>query len=170
MYIKIDVVVVVIFKLVYLYINEMIKLKDILSERKQVGVIYHYTTLGGLQGILETNKLIAQRNFISFTRNKNYYPWKTSVKLSFDGTKLSDKYKIQPFSDVGNITANTDEQEEIIKLRKIDNISKYLLSVEINTLKFSTLDEKLWNDSYLDYIKQTMHSSFNSSIISIKST
>ena len=120
----------------------MIRLIDLLREAKQVGTIYHYTRLGALQSILETNKLISQRNYISFTRNKNLYPWNTSVKLSFDGDKLSNKYKIQPFSDIDNIIKGSDEYEERVMLHEINNLSKYILVIEINTSKFTALEKK----------------------------
>ena len=145
----------------------MIRLIDLLKEAKQVGTIYHFTRLGALQSILETNKLISQRNYISFTRNKNWYPWKTSVKLSFDGDKLSNKYKIQPFSDIDNIIKGSDEYEERVMLHEINNLSKYILVIEINTSKFTAEEKKIWLDGYYEYIMQTMDPSFHTIKLSI---
>ena len=145
----------------------MIRLIDLLKEAKQVGTIYHYTSLGALQSILETNKLISQRNYISFTRNKNWWPWKTSIKLSFDGDKLSNKYKIQPFSDIDNIIKGSDEYEERVMLREINNLSKYILVIEINTSKFTAEEKKIWLDGYYEYIMQTMDPSFHTIKLSI---
>ena len=35
----------------------MIKLIDILNEAKQVGLLYHYTSVDGLKNILQSNQL-----------------------------------------------------------------------------------------------------------------
>ena len=37
----------------------MIRLKDIIFEAKQVGIIYHYTSNDGLKDILQSNQLNA---------------------------------------------------------------------------------------------------------------
>ena len=37
----------------------MIKLKDILKEAKQVGLLYHYTSKSGLKSILDSDELDA---------------------------------------------------------------------------------------------------------------
>ena len=151
----------------------MIKLKDILNEAKQVGILYHYTSKAGLKSILDSNELNITTEsyrdhtlyFISFTRNKNFHRkgnnWnvKTDYRITIDGDKLSNKYKIQPFAyvpgwdytdnweydwledesesdrrDFFDATSQYDEQEERISFKgpneKVDNIKQYIIAVD----------------------------------------
>jgi len=151
----------------------MIKLKDILNEAKQVGILYHYTSKAGLKSILDSNELNITTEsyrdhtlyFISFTRNKNFHRkgnnWnvKTDYRITIDGDKLSNKYKIQPFAyvpgwdytdnweydwledesesdrrDFFDATGQYDEQEERISFKdpngKIGNIKQYIIAVD----------------------------------------
>ena len=103
--------------------------------------------------------------YISFTRNKNFHKKgskfgvKTEYRITLDGDKLSNKYKIQPFAyvpgwdytenweydwlddepesvrrDFFNATGDYDEQEERIFFKNengsIDNIKNYILAVD----------------------------------------
>jgi hypothetical protein len=122
----------------------MIKLIDLLNERKQVGILYHFTDLISLIKILETNTLKGsnkwdenQKPFTSFTRNKNGWglvggPGKT-VRISVDGDKLSDKYKISPY-DMQNLKrwddTPLDEMEERV-FGDITNIINYVTEIVI---------------------------------------
>lgn len=151
----------------------MIKLKDILKEAKQVGLLYHYTSKSGLESILDIDELYAsserylghELHFISFTRNKNFHKKganfnvKIDYRITIDGDKLSNKYKIQPFTyqpgwdyednwefdwledasesdrrDFFNATGKYDEQEERINFgnrnSSIEDIKKYILAVD----------------------------------------
>lgn len=144
-----------------------------LEEGKQVGVLYHYTSADGLKGILSSNRINTSEEyylgkelyFISFTRNKNFHKkemkWqvKTDYRITLDGDKLSDRYRIQPFAyipgwnyednweydwledepesvvkDFFNQTGDYDEQEERISFKgpegSIDNIKNYILAVD----------------------------------------
>ena len=88
----------------------MIKLTDLLNEGKQVGPLYHFTRTGELINILKSNILKVSdqwatnddlRPFNSFTRNKNGWDvggFPTDVRITIDGNKLSNKYKIKPFN------------------------------------------------------------------------
>jgi len=151
----------------------MIKLKDILNEAKQVGILYHYTSKAGLKSILDSNQLNASKEhylgndlyYISFTRNKNFHKkganWnvKTDYRITIDGNKLSNQYKIHPFAYVPgwdyrdnweydwledeseaerkaffDATGKYDEQEERISFKdpngKIGNIKQYIIAVD----------------------------------------
>jgi hypothetical protein len=144
-----------------------------LEEGKQVGPLYHYTSADGLKGILQSNKInTSEENYlgnelyyISFTRNKNFHKKgsnfgvKIKYRITLDGDKLSNKYKIQPFSyipgwnyednweydwledepenvrrDFFNATGDYDEQEERISFKNknssIVNIKDYILAVD----------------------------------------
>ena len=144
-----------------------------LEEGKQVGPLYHYTSADGLKGILSSNSINASEeyylgndlHYISFTRNKNFhnkgtkFGVKTEYRITLDGDKLSNRYKITPFAykpgwnyednweydwledepesvvrDFFNNTGDYDEQEERISFKGpdggIDNIKNYILSVD----------------------------------------
>ena len=154
----------------------MIKLINLLkeiTEGKQVGILYHYTSKDGLKGILDSNQLKATEEYylghdlyyISFTRNKNFHKkganWnvKTDYRITIDGDKLSNQYKIHPFAYVPgwdytdnweydwledeseterraffDATGKYDEQEERISFKgsdgKIDNVKNYILAID----------------------------------------
>ena len=144
-----------------------------LKESKQVGPLYHYTSADGLKGILSSNRINASEEnylgnelyYISFTRNKNFhnkgqkFGVKTEYRITLDGDKLSNRYKISPFAyipgwnyednweydwledepesvvrDFFNNTGDYDEQEERISFKGpeggIDSIKNYILSVD----------------------------------------
>ena len=146
---------------------------DLLKEAKQVGPLYHYTSADGLKGILSSNRINASEEhylgndlyYVSFTRNKNFHMkganWnvKTDYRITLDGDKLSNKYKITPFAYIPgwsytdnweydwlddepesvvrnffNATGEYDEQEERISFKGpeggIDNIKNYILAVD----------------------------------------
>ena len=81
------------------------KLKYILNEMKQVGILYHYTDILSLQGISKGLVLISgfENNFISFTRNgSGISGWAGSqpCRLILDGNVLSNKYKIKTIQNI----------------------------------------------------------------------
>lgn len=151
----------------------MIRLVDLLNDGKQVGLLYHYTSEKGLKGILESNSIKASEEiymghplyYVSFTRNKNFHKksnnWnvKTDYRITIDGDKLSNTYRIKPFAyipgwdysdnweydwledepenvrrDFFNATGEYDEQEERVSFKnasgKISNIKNYILSID----------------------------------------
>ena len=101
----------------------MIKLRDILKEAKQVGIIYHYTTFESGLKVLKSNQLKSGEAAdstkskpvfaISFTRDKRFHDnhvvdftsssfGKTpQLRFTIDGNKLSNKFKVQPYSQGG---------------------------------------------------------------------
>lgn len=150
----------------------MIKLKDLI-EAKSVGIIYHYTSKTGLDGILKSNQIKASHEYylgnhlyyVSFTRNKNFhkkhqnFDVKMDYRITLDGNKLSNRYKINPFAykpgwnytnnwdydwlddeseqtvrDFFNQTGDYDEQEERISFKKktdaIKNIKQYIVAID----------------------------------------
>ena len=157
------------------------------DEAKQVGNLYHYTSAKGLKSILTSNSLNASQenysgkelHFVSFTRNKNFHKKgqnfnvKTDYRITLDGDKLSNKYKIKPFAyvpgwdytdnweydwledepesvrrDFFNATGEYDEQEERISFKgsngSIPNIKDYILKVDkVSDLQENYADGKL---------------------------
>jgi hypothetical protein len=116
----------------------MIKLIDLLKEAKQVGILYHYTSLHNLQSIIKSNKLQSRESSgVSFSRSKdkNIMQWlDTTVEaaLVINGDKLSNNYKIYPYNDLATQDSvgveNFDEMEEVVD-RDITNLDKYLIKV-----------------------------------------
>lgn len=93
----------------------------IIQEGKQVGILYHYTSLGAansilLHGFMEGgkssisgyhNSIRGDNKFsLSFTRNKNFHKQNRMIgddvecRFVIDGDALSNRYKIQPITNV----------------------------------------------------------------------
>jgi hypothetical protein len=119
-----------------------------LLEAKQVGILYHYTSISNGIEICEENRLKAGPDYdgISFTRNKDFHKIQreeisTGVIFVVDGDKLSENYKIQPFNYFWNREQGSkfythhdymDEQEELVRHYAIENFSKYVIKVYID--------------------------------------
>jgi hypothetical protein len=85
------------------------------NEAKNVGLLYHYTSEKGIQGILDSNRMKCSWEYymyehvyyLSFTRNKNLhlkgemFNINTDYRITLDGTLLSNHYKIKPFGYLG---------------------------------------------------------------------
>jgi hypothetical protein len=101
----------------------MIRLKNLINEAKQVGIIYHYTTFESGLKVLESNQL---KSFtaadstnanpvfaISFTRDKRFhnnhnvgfdvssFGQRPQVRFTVDGNNLSNRYKIGSYAQGG---------------------------------------------------------------------
>ena len=118
----------------------MIRLIDLLNEGKQVGTLYHFTTLRGATGILASGKInINEDGVISATRDKNLNtaefdtegdPDENIVRIDLDGNKISNNYKIQPYS-FGHIGKENLEFEEQIIIGKEGLPIKYITNIKI---------------------------------------
>ena len=136
----------------------MIKLRDILKEAKQVGIIYHYTTFESGLKVLELNQLKSDHTAestnakpvfgISFTRDKRFNNANRAVdftnssfgrtpqlRFTIDGNKLSNKFKVQPYSQGGRFDKGKKdfESEERVTSDKLFTIplSNYLISIDL---------------------------------------
>ena len=106
----------------------------IIQEGKQVGTLYHYTSLGVANSILEDgfikggkssisgyhDSMRGDNNFsLSFTRNKNFHKQsrvlgeEVECRFVIDGDSLSNIYKIQPIT-------NTDSSVMSFKKQSVD--------------------------------------------------
>jgi hypothetical protein len=176
-----------------------------INEGKQVGPLYHYTSANGLKGILQSNKINASEEnylgnelyYISFTRNKNFHKKgskfgvSTEYRITLDGDKLSNKYKIRPFAyipgwdiedsweldwlddepenvrrDFFNATGDYDEQEERIFFKNenggIDNIKNYILTVDkVKDLQETKSDPFGINAYAKELVKETFEETWN---------
>jgi len=122
---------------------------DFLIEGKQVGLLYHYTYLiNAIQIIDENTMKIGQLHpSISFTRDKNFHKRSflfnkegRDIVFVLDGDKLSNNYKITPYSYFSGWTGNKktakgggdgeDQSEEMID-QDIRNIKKYIVRIAL---------------------------------------
>ena len=119
-------------------------------EAKQVGTIYHYTSIHYLTDICETDtlckyytnqpsdidKIIQNKSGVqSFTRrndllNANWSVGGTDVKFVVDGDLLSNYYRIEPVNAL--LSKERFEAEERVYAFKIENFSKFVIGVEIS--------------------------------------
>jgi hypothetical protein len=123
---------------------------DYINEGKQVGIIYHFTSLTKFKSILNSDCLLgSQMNqydkndenfYISFTRNKNLFKQKhlgidgNLVKITLDGDKLSNTFKFSPFNALHSQKMYRIEAEERLNLKnkyKLSNLDKYVIKYEI---------------------------------------
>lgn len=124
------------------------KLREILlNEGKQVGPLYHFTSLKRSVMILSENhmKMHRENNVygIPMTRDKNFWNIERSVngvdvRLEFDGNKISNRFRIQPFNA---FTANTrssspeyieSEERVVVNDMRDFNVSDYLVNITVN--------------------------------------
>jgi hypothetical protein len=143
--------------------------KAMLSEGKQVGILYHYTTLESLKDIIESNQLLAndpdlsgmdnydseldpnadKGDMVSFTRaNPKSAQFSIAeyaeAALVINGDKLSNNYKIEPVQQYGLDHRYQDEMEERV-YKDINNLDKYIIKIylfESNPEIESLLKEK----------------------------
>jgi len=144
----------------------MIKFSDILREAKQVGPLYHFTSYGRMILIVKDNFILKPKilssleysipsDYLSFTRNKKMISDSISedVRITIDGDKLSERYKIEPYADTkaGYGRNVWDESEERISMKKYPNgvdISKMIKNIDILdiTSQLGDPDEDNWEE------------------------
>jgi hypothetical protein len=134
----------------------MIRLKNLL-ESKQVGIIYHYTTFNSGLKILQSNQLKSGEAAdsiktnpifaISFTRDKRFHDNHVvgfeessfgntpQLRLTLDGNKLSNRFKVQPYSQGGAFSKDRkgfEAEERVISDKTfMIPLSDYLISVDV---------------------------------------
>jgi len=128
----------------------MIKLTDLLSEAKQVGILYHLVDKDAFIFNITNDKIGNRKDDqISFSRSKSFESIprhlpkdKVYARFIIDGNQLSNKYKIFPVDDKYYKPKNTnkdldflfenkeDEFEERI-IGVINNLGKYIIAIDI---------------------------------------
>jgi hypothetical protein len=138
----------------------MIKLTHILKEiieAKQVGDVYHFTSLKGLYGMLKDGFIKPNNeNQVSTTRDKQMdltlFPAGGGAALpmlTLDGDKISNRYKIRPFNiagDYDNLPAYLNKyefEEQIVTNGKNFPIFPYLKNVSITIQNERRLDKEM---------------------------
>ena len=121
-----------------------------LNEARQVGNLYYFGPYRRLDRLVDNGFKLSStiQPFVSFTRNKSMVSdtIANEFRLTLDGDKLSQRYKISPFAhtSAGYGRGSADEAEERIDLSKYPNgidISKAVISVDImNPLKVSNAE------------------------------
>ncbi len=117
-----------------------------LNERKQVGNLYHFTSYTSLIQIINSGFVLTTKHkdiqpYVSFTRNKSMYSdsISTQARLTIDGNKLTDKYKLSPHADekAGYGRSSVDESEERVSLLRYPkgvDVSKSLVEVTLRKI------------------------------------
>jgi hypothetical protein len=130
----------------------MIKFLDILKEAKQVGDVYHFTSVDGLANMLKEYNSItldieysseSGEGYFSFTRNSNLpslSEFQKQVRFKLNGGKMSHKYKFEPYADISSSEnfykqGKHFESEERISAKNNPtiNLTPYVESVVIIT-------------------------------------
>ena len=130
-------------------IDKVKNFKQFINEQKNVGLLYHFTNTNSLNKILEEDKMNGSFMYeendvelygVSTTRNKNlnYDKNKNNIRITLNGDKLSNNYKIKPrdyWNREYNVPDNPqtiDEDEEVILTPKgyITNIKNYIISID----------------------------------------
>ena len=135
----------------------MIRLTDLLNEAKQVGTIYHYSTFEAGLKILKSNQLKssdaadstnAKPVFaVSFTRDKRFHDnhvvdfsrssFGNTAQLRFtiNGDKLSNKFKVQPYSQQGPFSKDKkgfEAEERVVSDKQFSiPLLPYLESIDV---------------------------------------
>lgn len=128
-----------------------------MNESKQLGTLYHYTTLLGLVKILTTNTMKKAIGIdasnpnafqgVSLTRNKNLNFENGAVRINLDGDKISNIYKIEPFNAWSNhekiASRNNDQRRLNTMIQKreqeervhgdLKNARSYIKSISFST-------------------------------------
>lgn len=127
-------------------------------EEKQVGILYHFTQINWLEDIIKSNYVLKsstrikingeRKPIVSFTRQYDLpreavYVSNSNVRITVNGDKLSNKYKIQPRADFTSSDGYKKEKEEAVFGDKID-IKNFIIQIDI------LYDEEKFADFYND--------------------
>jgi hypothetical protein len=96
------------------YIDEIKKyIKIKITESKQVGLLYHWTDIDSLEKILTEDRMVGHMNYISLSRNKNLNFNGRQVRITFDGDKMSNKFKFEPHLYMKDLKYKEESEERI---------------------------------------------------------
>lgn len=127
--------------------------------------VYHLTNIQNLENILNTNKLGKYSwSSVSLTKNKNLTtyigaPPRAIFRLVLDCNTLSKDYKLKDylFHDI-NDNHDFSYEEELVTEKQIENISKYLIRIDI--IPDSIENEKEYLDLNTDDNKLYLHGGY----------
>ncbi len=128
-----------------------------INEGKNIGLLYHFTTLSDAISLIEMGRMYSTQDLwgtkskkhtsqISFTRDKFLFKNKPKgvsfgVRFVFDGNRLSDDFKISPVkfstlwdeSEEAIFTIGSWGDREKLKKHQIYNLSRYIVSIDLIT-------------------------------------
>jgi hypothetical protein len=134
--------------------------EDDLDEAKQVGTLYHWTSLKKLANIIKTNTISpshsghGEYDWVSLTRSKDKNQFgiaeTADCVIVLDGDKLSNNYKIKPYHDIetaeyddltyfddnGNAIGLMDDDGNIIRYGAFDEMEERLFGLIRNLNKY----------------------------------
>jgi hypothetical protein len=125
---------------------KLIKILRLIIEGKQVGTIYHGTTINNLYSMITKDKKIQLSAdkiginsdsfypYYSFTRNPHIKIFADGVRIELNGDRMSDKYKFKPFKYNGT----EGEDEERIDAEKYENVNlmPYIKEIILRNLEY----------------------------------
>lgn len=133
-----------------------------LDEAKQVGLLFHCTTLEGFTDMAYHDRIGKYPDStICFSRDRNYNHVIGSmitqhVQLVLDGDRLSNKYKITPYDD-GFTSRRRSESEERVETQ-ITPVGPYLLAVNlINNGSVQEYASETEKDNIMEFFKKYPH-------------
>jgi hypothetical protein len=138
----------------------VLKFYQFINEGKNIGLLYHFTTLSDAISMVEMDRMYSTQNVwsfggsyarhkkysgqISFTRDKLLYQDKPNgvsfgVRFVFDGNKLSNDFKISPVkfsklwseSEEAVFTIGSWCDRKDLKKHQIFNFKKYVISIDL---------------------------------------
>ena len=120
-------------------IGQRLRRIEKIIEGKQVGTLYHFTSLVNLFKILDDNVLRSSESngYLSLTRD--FYSHKTIARtysccLVLDGDKISNNYKLEPFQDSyfgTSIKKKIQDEKEERLFKDLKNLNKYVKSITL---------------------------------------
>lgn len=127
-------------------------------ESKQVGIIYHFTSIYTLYNILSEREpslrpmgvtICCTRNFDM--KSKELKLEKQCCRITLDGNKISEKYKTKPHFDRNH--PEPEEREERITINGKLNLKKYALRIDIlnNPPIINTPDKNVYSGAINTY-------------------
>lgn len=134
------------------YVNSF---ESFLYEAKQVGTVYHYTTILALLKILDDDvlgdKSLGKYARVSLTRDKNFQKRTRIIpaecRITIDGNKLSNRYKVQPYQwNASHFSGKAatkggeieDQMEEEVQ-GYITGITNYIQKIDLFELELDPL-------------------------------
>ena len=122
----------------------MIKLIDLLSEAKQVGILYHSVDKDAFIFNITNDKIGNRKDDqISFSRSKSFESIprhlpkdKVYARFIIDGNQLSNKYKIFPVDDKYYKPKNTNKDLDFLFENKEDEFEERIIGVINNLVKY----------------------------------
>lgn len=153
---------------------------NLILEGKQVGDVYHFTTLEGLEGILTDNRIGGSTTNrldlygVSTTRDKKFFKERirrgnnklpfggNSIMITLDGDLLSDTYRTKPHADAKSkveIEEWGDEREQlwygpkISKDSGIKNIRRYIKNISMTKFGLERLETHFLSKRFYEYLE-----------------